>query len=211
MGLRESGIARWLYGMLDRQIVPRLPRAWATPNALTVLGTAVAALVPVGFYLHPGVGVVAIGLSGLIDILDGHLARGLGQDTVYGAFLDSTLDRAADFFYLCGFWVLMLQCRLGAGATLLIFSAGLTTQLISYTKARAEGLGVTCTVGLMARAPRVLFLLGWGLLFTLWIPARNALLWWGTGSYLMLTLGTVLQRMGHVRRSLAASATANFR
>ena len=217
MGLRESGIARHLYGILDQHILPRLPRAWAMPNTLTLAGTAVAALVPVGFYLHPGLGVAAIGFSGLLDILDGHLARRQGRATVYGAFLDSSLDRAADFFFLCGFWVLMLQWGMGPGATLLLFSTSLTTQLISYTKARAEGLGLTCNVGFMERAPRVVFLLGWGLLLTFWGSAATALLWAGSGSYLALTLVTVLQRMAHVRRSLAmmegardSQASSNF-
>ncbi|MEW5774893.1 MAG: CDP-alcohol phosphatidyltransferase family protein [Thermodesulfobacteriota bacterium] len=141
--------------------------------------------------------------SGLADALDGALARATGQATRGGAFLDSTLDRAADFLYLAGLWLLLLEQ--GADpvpSVLLCFSAALLCFLVSYAKARGEALGASCEAGLMERAPRFLALAALALAAALFPEAAGAVLWWGLGAFWLLTLETVVRRVRRVRAQL---------
>jgi CDP-diacylglycerol--glycerol-3-phosphate 3-phosphatidyltransferase len=74
------------------------------------------------------------------------------------------------------------------------------TLLVSYVKARAEGLGGSCKTGLMTRAPRVIYLMAWAVLLTLLPASRAAILWSGLAVYTALTILTVIQRIVHVKR-----------
>jgi CDP-diacylglycerol--glycerol-3-phosphate 3-phosphatidyltransferase len=135
-----------------------LARTPLTPNAITVIGTVgVSAgallLFPKG-ELFPGAFTCTIFV--LLDMLDGALARAKGTSGTWGAFLDSTLDRVADAAIFSGlvWWFL----RGGhnptlAGVSLFCLVSG---ALVSYAKARAEGLGLRCDVGLIERPERML-------------------------------------------------------
>ena len=135
-----------------------LARTPITPNAVTVIGTVgVAAgglgLFPVG-ELFPGAFTCTIFV--LLDMLDGVLARLKGTSGTWGAFLDSTMDRIADAGIFSGLVIwFMLGGRnpLLAGVCLFCLVAG---NLVSYVKARAEGLGLRCDVGLIERPERML-------------------------------------------------------
>lgn len=201
MSLRNSVGGVFFYRLLDR-VLPWMQRHVTSPNQLTLLGVAIAATVPFGFYFSPLAGMILMVLSGLADVADGSLARSSGAQSEYGAFFDSTLDRFSDFFYLMGFWVLFWPRGEAIPAGVLVGAAFLFTVLISYTKARAEGLGRTCNVGLMERGFRVLYLIAWALLLALAPGARGDVLWIGLVLFCLLTLVTVIQRILHVRAQL---------
>src|SRR5437660_3811226 len=141
-----------------------LARTPVTPNVVTVIGTVgVAAgglgLFPVG-ELFPGAFTCTIFV--LLDMLDGVLARLKGTSGTWGAFLDSTMDRIADagiFSGLVVWFMLGGHNPLLAGVSLFCLVAG---NLVSYVKARAEGRGLRCGVGLMKRPERMVISAGAG-------------------------------------------------
>jgi phosphatidylinositol phosphate synthase len=139
-------------------VVGALARTPITPNALTITGNAgmsagALALYPTG---HLFAGTMVCWFFVTADMLDGALARVKGTTGNFGAFLDSTLDRVGDasvFAGLAVWFVLGGHSRLLAGVALFCLVAGL---LVSYAKARAEGLGFRCDVGLAERTERLL-------------------------------------------------------
>jgi len=138
-----------------------LARTPVTPNALTITGAlgvsaGALALYPTG---HLFAGTVVCTLFVLADMLDGALARVKGTSGSWGAFLDSTLDRVADaaiFGGLTMWFVLGGHNDVLAAVTLFCLVAG---ALVSYAKARAEGLGMRCDVGIAERSERLLIVL----------------------------------------------------
>ena len=135
-----------------------LARTPITPNALTITGTigmsaGALALFPTGPLFA---GTVVCTCFVFTDMLDGTLARIKGTAGAFGAFLDSTLDRVADaavFAGLAAWFALGGHSRLLAGVALYCLVAGI---LVSYAKARAEGLGLRCDVGIAERTERLL-------------------------------------------------------
>jgi CDP-diacylglycerol--glycerol-3-phosphate 3-phosphatidyltransferase len=135
-----------------------LARTPITPNAITITGTVgVAAgslwLFPTG---HLFAGTLVCWFFVMADMLDGALARVKGTSGVFGAFLDSTLDRVADasvFAGLAAYYVFGGHSKLLAGVAVFCLVSG---ALVSYAKARAEGLGLRCDVGLAERSERML-------------------------------------------------------
>jgi CDP-diacylglycerol--glycerol-3-phosphate 3-phosphatidyltransferase len=145
---------------LDRLLGPvtgALARTPVTPNALTIIGTVgvsagALALFPTG---HLFAGTMVCWFFVMADMLDGALARVKGTTGSFGAFLDSTLDRIADasvFAGLAAWFVLGGHSKLMAGVALFCLVAG---ALVSYAKARAEGLGLRADVGLAERTERL--------------------------------------------------------
>jgi CDP-diacylglycerol--glycerol-3-phosphate 3-phosphatidyltransferase len=138
-----------------------LARTPVTPNALTITGTigvsaGALALFPTG-HLFAGT-LVCTGFV-LTDMLDGALARVKGTSGSWGAFLDSSLDRVADasiFGGLAMWFVLGGHDKTLAAVTIFCLASG---SLVSYAKARAEGLGIRCDVGLAERSERLLIAL----------------------------------------------------
>jgi soluble lytic murein transglycosylase len=134
------------------------------PNHLTVLGLGVSFLAATAFVAGRTryAGVLLI-LAGLCDFLDGSLARASGQVSAFGAFLDSVIDRYSDLIVLLGIVVLFAQTPHARGA--IVAMAGLIgSMMVSYTKARAESIGVRCTVGMMERPERMICLIAGALL-----------------------------------------------
>jgi phosphatidylglycerophosphate synthase len=171
------------------QIAKRIP---LSPNAFTIVGfliTAVAAfMIPQSIRL----GGILILIGGIFDVFDGVVARTRGQITHFGAFLDSVLDRYSDaFLFLAISWYFVGKGNL-TGAYLSLGTL-VGAFIISYSRARAEGLGKSCYTGIMERPERIILLAfatitGW-LLPVLWIM-------------LVLTHITVLQRVYHVWKIL---------
>jgi CDP-diacylglycerol--glycerol-3-phosphate 3-phosphatidyltransferase len=163
-----------------------------TPNMLTVMGfvltLGVACVIASGYERLGGVLVVAVGL---FDMLDGAVARVRGLKTRFGGFLDSTLDRYSEAALLGGVLVLYPDTQ----TAVVIVAALAGSLLVSYTRARAEGLQppVDCEVGWLPRPQRVV-LLAAGLITGLVIPALWVLA--------VLTNVTALQRILHVRKQL---------
>jgi CDP-diacylglycerol--glycerol-3-phosphate 3-phosphatidyltransferase len=199
MSLRRSSIAAYFYRLIERRLLPRLAPLALKPVHYTFLGLLLAVTVPLGFYLHPFIGLLLIGVSGIADTLDGMVARQTNVVSDFGAFLDSSLDRVSDFFYLCGFWILFRDSPYVLSASFLFFLSLLFTVMISYVKARAEGLGADCDRGWMERGWRTVYLIIWAIVICLLPAHRIAVQWVGLVLYLMLTGITVAQRIAHVR------------
>ncbi|MDQ3851118.1 MAG: CDP-alcohol phosphatidyltransferase family protein [Actinomycetota bacterium] len=171
-----------------------------TPNAISLTGFALnlvaAVLIWQDEFLLGGLGFIA---GSIMDTLDGRYSRMSGKGTPFGAFLDSTLDRIEE-----GIVLTAVAATFAADnrqlATAAVVIAVLASLMVSYTRARAEALGVECKVGIANRAVRVVILSG-GLLFAglgLLEPAVYVL----AG----LSTITVVQRIFHVRRQLSPGA-----
>jgi soluble lytic murein transglycosylase len=134
------------------------------PNHLTLAGLGVSLLAASAFVAgRVRVAGVLLLLAGLFDFFDGSLARASRQVTPFGAFLDSVIDRYSDLVVLLGIVVLFARMPHTRGA--LVAMAGLVgTVMVSYTKARAESIGVECTVGMMERPERLICLIAGALL-----------------------------------------------
>ncbi len=166
-----------------------LGRTGISPNVLTTLGlvlTAIATfLVASDRWLLAGLALVA---GGMMDVLDGAVARATERSTPFGAFYDSVSDRISDGVILAGIaWAVRDQPRLLALALVALVVAELT----SYVRAKAESIDLECTVGILERAERA-GLLMLALLFHPW--AFEPVLW-------LLAVGgtvTVIQRIHHV-------------
>jgi len=152
-------IRRILAYRITSPIVGILSKSGITPNALTLTNLALnivaAYVIATGHFLLGGVLILG---SGLFDLLDGALARFSKQTTKFGAVLDSTVDRISEAATLCGLLIWYVPQE---GATLeivLILAVLIGSFLVSYIRARAEGLGWQCQVGLFTRAERVIVL-----------------------------------------------------
>jgi len=151
-------IRRSLAYHITDPIVRILSKSGITPNALTIINLALnivaAYVIATGHFLLGG---VLILVSGLFDLLDGALARSTKQTTKFGAILDSTVDRISEAAILYGLLIWYLA-RGGSLEIVLIFAVLIGSFLVSYVRARAEGLGWQCQVGLFTRAERVIVL-----------------------------------------------------
>jgi CDP-diacylglycerol--glycerol-3-phosphate 3-phosphatidyltransferase len=183
-------------------LVRGLSRAGVTPDMVTIAGTVVAVLGAV-FLLGTGRlfwGTVVVTLAVLLDLLDGALARARGTGSLFGAVLDSTGDRAADaaiFGSLVWWYSGGGDDRLLVLLSLLCLVLGVLT---SYVKARAEGVGIACNVGIVERLERLLLVLFGTGLTGLGVPyALHVALW----ALLVGSAVTVGQRFRAVYRGAA--------
>lgn len=149
------------YLRLIEPVAALLVKLRINPNTLTTIGTLCTVAGGVAF----GMGRIMtagwiIGLSAIFDVLDGTVARRTGQSTVFGAFYDSTLDRVADGAVLGGLAFFFATHPLHSNAPMAAIAlAGIVgTFLVSYTRARAESLGIDAKVGIMQRPERVVLL-----------------------------------------------------
>jgi CDP-diacylglycerol--glycerol-3-phosphate 3-phosphatidyltransferase len=206
-GQRERGGTRTAYE-LRANVRDRLIESRLTPNSISmtglVLNVVAAVLVTQRLFFLAGVAFV---VGSLMDTLDGRYSRMSGKGTLFGAFLDSTLDRMEEGIVLTtvAAYFASRGDELAVAATVVVVLGSL---MVSYTRARAEALGVECKVGLATRPVRVVLLAG-GLLF-----AKGA----GLGDFELLapaiyamaglTVFTVGQRIWHVRQQLAGEGQA---
>lgn len=150
-----------VYGLIN-PLIEWLARRQAHPNLLTTLGFLVTATSGLAFHQHHvrTAGFLIL-LGGFFDILDGRVARVTGLGSKFGAFYDSTLDRVSEIVVFMGILSLYNDYRLelgDVGMIYLIMLAMAGSLMISYTRARAEALGLDCRVGLMPRAERVVLM-----------------------------------------------------
>ena len=130
-----------------------------TPNMVTLVGLAVNLIV--GWVISTGrvqLGGVLILLLGPLDAVDGALARLAGKETRFGAFLDSVADRYAELAIFLGLLVFATRSNQNLLA-IWVYLAAAGSILVSYTRARAEALGIECKVGILTRAERYLVLI----------------------------------------------------
>lgn len=188
---------------LTGPVVQALIRGGVRPNTITTVG----ALVVVGSAVAYGIGAIRLGgalllASGLFDILDGQVARHGGLSSTFGAFYDSSLDRVGEAALFGGIALHFMRGGLLPGevvwGVMLSIAALSASLLVSYTRARAEGLGLDCRVGIAARAERILVLGAPTLLFGAGRDGR--LLLWIVAVLALATTITVIQRIVHVAR-----------
>jgi len=167
-----------------------------TPNHVSILGIILALLSAISYWQwdnHSFLLILAPLLllaSGLLDALDGVIARLYGQTTIFGGFFDSLLDRYSDAIILWGIICGGLT-QISWGIAALIGSL-----MVSYTRARAETAGVKMeSIGLAERAERIVILVTSSLLSYVWLDALN----WGVIVLAILTNVTVIQRAIYFR------------
>jgi CDP-diacylglycerol--glycerol-3-phosphate 3-phosphatidyltransferase len=189
---------------LAARSIGSLARTRVTPNALTTAGVSLclAASVVVFFenrneWLFYWLGAVLFVVGSILDILDGALARAGGKTTPFGAFLDSTTDRIGEGAML-GAIALIFHRHDHPVALAVTFAAVAGSFLVSYTRAKAEGLGLRGDVGLGSRAERVVVI-------TAGLVLGPISIWLLVGAIALLTATawlTVLQRILFVRKQL---------
>jgi len=178
---------------LDAPLRPIAKRLPLSPNTLTIIGFLITISAALVIPQNLRLGGILILFGGIFDMLDGMVARTVGKITRFGAFLDSVLDRYSDAsLFLALSWYFVKQGS--PTGTLLSLGVLVGAFLISYTRARAEGLGESCNTGIMERPERIMLLIfatltGW-LIPVLWIM-------------LILTHITVIQRVYHVWKAMS--------
>lgn len=149
------------YLRLIEPVIVYLVRRRANPNVITTIGTACTLAAAVIFALgHIRTAGWVLGLTAIFDVLDGQVARRTGRETVFGAFYDSSLDRISDGAVLAGLTVFYASgtSRHSLAMVVVCLAAIIGTYLTSYTRARAEALGIEAKVGLIQRVERVVLL-----------------------------------------------------
>jgi CDP-diacylglycerol--glycerol-3-phosphate 3-phosphatidyltransferase len=189
------------YAAVD-PLVARLIRSGVRPNTITTIGTGLVLLSALVFGLgHIRIGGLLLLLSGVTDTLDGQVARGGAMVTKFGAFYDSTLDRVGDgatFIGIGAFFLTAPDVAYRIPAVVACMVAILSSLLVSYARARAEGLGIDCKVGIAQRAERILLV---GVCSLLVGAGPHALLLEGVVALLAVaSVITVVQRFVYVYR-----------
>jgi len=204
--LNQTG-ARSVAAKVIDPVARALVKVGLTPDIVTLIGTigvSAAAIIffPSGRFV---VGVLVILLFIFSDMLDGAMARLTNRKGPWGAFLDSTLDRVADGFVFAALlmWAVSSQSTPTIAAALICLIGGM---VISYAKARAEGLGMTCNVGVAERTERLIIVLVAAFVYGLGVPyVLPAALW----VLAALTLLTIAQRFATVYRQARRLAAAS--
>lgn len=193
-GRRWETLTDWARAQTAFVLTPlarAIGRSGIHPNTMSVLGLFLNAGVGVAFATGRIVsGGLLLLIVGPIDALDGAVARLLGKQSRFGAFLDSTLDRISDAVLILGLVVHFMLQQAALETALLLISL-VAAMMVSYIRARAEALGFACKVGLLTRMERVGLII---VLATLGLPTLMA---WALA---VLSVFTVGQRLLHVYR-----------
>lgn len=175
-------VERTFNGLLDH-LATVVARSGIHPNTISTVGiipSIIAALfLAEGWFELAG---SFIFLGGILDMIDGKVARSTSQESKFGAIYDATLDRMAELIMYAGFGVYCMEQRMPF-LLLITFIAGSSSILISYVRARAESHGISCPVGILRRGDRIVLM------------AVGAVLD-GTGSFLHSTMQSALEAMG---------------
>ena len=166
-----------------------------SPNILTMLGFVITVGAALAFALDAVMlaGVIIL-FSGTFDIIDGKVARATGSSSVFGSFIDSTLDRLSDAITFLG----LLYLYTNSGHPEMVWVLMLTiigTLMVSYTRSKAEALGIECKVGFFQRPERVVYL-GFGAVL------GHAALYYMVWFLAIASNLTVIQRIYHVYAEL---------
>ncbi|GAB3229121.1 phosphatidylinositol phosphate synthase [Glycomyces halotolerans] len=180
-----------------------LVRIGVSANAVTIAGTTVVVAAAV-LLLSQGrllAGLIVVAVAVLTDMFDGAIARIKGSPSRFGALLDSTCDRIADGAVFAGlaYWLLAEERFLACALALVVL---VTSQVVSYVKARCEGLGEKCDVGIAERPERLIIAGAAALAEVVGVPYSLEV---GMAVLAVLTSITVVQRLVHARAALNAS------
>lgn len=183
-----------------------------TPNIVTTLGF-IGNIVAAAFFIYAsqeqdldaqtttlGWGGFIIIASGLFDMMDGRLARMGNMSSSFGAMWDSTLDRYSELVSLFGIVLVFLEDEGWFWMGVVTFAAMVGSVMVSYVRARAEGLGIECKVGLMQRPERVVVTA-----ITAMITGFTGNLWWVAGGMILIAVLaniTAFWRVGYCYKKL---------
>lgn len=203
-------LQKLIYTLIN-PIIKGMIKMGITPNMVTTIGF-VGNVVAAFLFIHAsqltpisigfswiGWGGAILLFSGLFDMMDGRLARLGNMSTTFGAFWDSTLDRYSELFSLFGI-TLYLMTVSGIWAGVITFLALVGSIMVSYVRARAEGLGIECKVGLMQRPERVVVTA-----FAAIITGLTSNLWWLIGGMTLIAVLaniTAFWRVAHCYKQL---------
>lgn len=203
-------LQKLIYTLIN-PIIKGMIKMGITPNMVTTIGF-VGNVVAAFLFIHAsqltpismgfswiGWGGAILLFSGLFDMMDGRLARLGNMSTTFGAFWDSTLDRYSELFSLFGI-TLYLMTASGIWAGVITFLALVGSIMVSYVRARAEGLGIECKVGLMQRPERVVVAA-----LAAIITGMTSNLWWLIGGMTLIAVLaniTAFWRVAHCYKQL---------
>lgn len=149
----------WLQNAFVRLLDPvvgGLVRAGIHPNVISTAGFLITlAAAAIVFSRHLFIGVVVFLIGGMMDILDGNVARRSGLASKFGSFYDSTLDRVSEIVFYFSLYAFFRPLDQFWWVGYVVITAMVGSLMVSYTRARAEALGVECAVGLMQRPERI--------------------------------------------------------
>ena len=174
-------------------IIKAMIRLHITPNIVTFIGF-IGNIVAAGFFVEAaltqslellGWGGLIILAAGLFDMMDGRLARMSGKSSLFGALWDSTLDRYSELVSLFGIclYFLRMQDKMCFWMGIVTFAAMIGSVMVSYVRARAEGLDIECKVGLMQRPERVVVTA-----VTAMLTGCMADIWWLAGGMILIAV-----------------------
>lgn len=174
-----------------------LCKTGVSPNTLTLIGLAVSGIAA-AFIARDALllGGILILFSGVFDLFDGPIARATGQTTKFGAILDSTCDRIAEATVLLGLLILYIYQH-STMEPILIYVCLAGSVLVSYIRARAEGMGIKCEEGIFTRAERVIVLAA-GLIVGYWVENAVVVTLWILAVFSLIT---ALQRLIYVSKA----------
>lgn len=185
-----------------------LIRRRVDPNYVTTVGFLVTISAGAAFFMgHTRIGGLLVLLGGFLDIVDGQVARGTGMASVFGSFYDSTLDRVSEIVVFLGIFSLYGGGHPDFDYPWMVYTVALAmagSLMVSYTRARAEALGLDCKVGVMQRLERVVLIGGAALIFG--GAFNGAVLTWVLILMAVLTNFTAFQRIAWVYRHTSHSA-----
>ena len=203
-------LQKLIYTLIN-PIIKGMIKMGITPNMVTTIGF-VGNVIAAFLFIHAsqltpismgfswiGWGGAILLFSGLFDMMDGQLARLGNMSTTFGAFWDSTLDRYSELFSLFGI-TLYLMTASGIWAGVITFLALVGSIMVSYVRARAEGLGIECKVGLMQRPERVVVTA-----LAAIITGMTSNLWWLIGGMALIAVLaniTAFWRVAHCYKQL---------
>lgn len=197
--MNRASAREMISSYIERPVVGALAKMGVSPNMVTFAGLVGAGIS--AWLISEGmlwVGGIVMLLAGALDMFDGALARSTGQDSPFGALLDSVVDRVSEIVVLLGLLLYYAQADSLLGVTLAYLAVG-GSVMVSYLRARSEGLGIDCKVGVMTRPERVVAL-GFGLIVGHWLPLALLIT---LGVIAALTILTTAQRLFHTGRSLS--------
>lgn len=197
--MNRASAREMISSYVERPVAGALAKIGVSPNMVTMAGLVGAGIS--AWLISEGMlwaGGVVMLFAGILDLFDGALARSTGQDSPFGALLDSVVDRVSEIVVLLGLLIYYARAD-SLGGTVLVYLAVGGSVMVSYLRARSEGLGIDCKVGIMTRPERVAAL-GFGLIVGHWVPAVMLVV---LGAIAGLTTLTTAQRLFHTGRSLS--------
>ena len=198
--MNRAAAREMISSYVERPVAGALAKMGVSPNMVTMAGLVGAGIS--AWLISEGMlwaGGIVMLIAGVLDLFDGALARSTGQDSAFGALLDSVVDRVSEIVVLLGLLIFYARADSLEGTVLVYLAVG-GSVMVSYLRARSEGLGIDCKVGIMTRPERVAAL-GFGLIVGHWVPVVMLIV---LGVIAGLTILTTAQRLFHTGRSLNA-------